>query len=83
MCIYDSCIFPCLTKSEHNSKYATMRRCRNEPQITTPPKKSSKVNWSVVYQMNFKDLKIVKDKIVKDKVGVIDDEYLLSLEDLF
>ncbi len=50
MCVYDSCIFPCISKSEHNSKYAKMRRFRSEPKDEKDPipTKSWKVNWNIV-----------------------------------
>ena len=44
MCIYDSCIFQCLTKYEHNSKYAKMRKSKSktDEKLYT---RSFKVNW--------------------------------------
>ncbi len=50
MCVYRNCRYLCLTKEEHHSRYATMRKntkcstAKDKEEI----KKSSKVNWDVV-----------------------------------
>ena len=47
MCIFTSCQYGCLTKGEHHSKYARMRRNITIQQVT----KSPKVNWNVVEEL--------------------------------
>ena len=60
MCIFTSCQYGCLTKGEHHSKYARMRRNITIQQVT----KSPKVNWNVV-----EELKLNKPIIRKKKVN--------------
>lgn len=57
MCVYQNCRYLCLTKEEHHSRYATMRKntkciCIEED----IKKKSPKVNWDVVDKLK-KNLK--------------------------
>ena len=68
MCVFISCQYGCLTKIEHHSKYARMRRnaCIEEVQVT----KSTKVNWDVVEK-----LKLGK-KIIRKKRENYDEEIL-------
>lgn len=56
MCIYDDCPYFCLTKKQHHSRFARMRRNKSVEIIKTP---SPKVNWNVVEQlkMNVKPLR--------------------------
>ena len=85
MCVYQSCLFPCITKFEHHSKYATMRRRRinnvvdNKLEIAI---KSPKVNWDIVEKMNIntvkKDKRYIRYKTPENKER-IDNEYILDL----
>jgi len=60
MCVYEDCPFLCMSKKEHHSRYARIRR-NNPVEIIKIP--SPKVNWDVVEQlkMNVKPLR-KKDK---------------------
>ena len=49
MCVYQDCPYLCLTKKEHHSRYARMRR--NTTFVVQEVKKSPKVNWDVVNEM--------------------------------
>jgi hypothetical protein len=58
MCVYADCIFFCLTKNEHHSRYANMRKRKindfnefNEFNELTQKQKSKKVNWTLVEQL--------------------------------
>lgn len=60
MCVYEDCPFLCMSKKEHHSRYARIRK-NNPVEIIKIP--SPKVNWDVVEQlkMNVKPLRR-KDK---------------------
>ena len=48
MCVYEDCPYLCLSKKEHHSRYARMRK--NKPvEIVKSP--SRKVNWDIVEQL--------------------------------
>ena len=70
MCVYPSCVFPCLSKSEHHSTYANMRRrsCQKGVDFSDfnelsdlnylskrNESRSSKVNWDIAEKMNIKN----------------------------
>jgi len=48
MCVYEDCPYLCMSKKEHHSRYAKMRREKITEFIKTP---SPKVNWDVVEQL--------------------------------
>ena len=52
MCVYQDCPYLCITKKEHHSRYARIRR--NTTVIAQELKKSPKVNWDVVNEMKKK-----------------------------
>lgn len=62
MCVYDDCPYLCMSKKEHHSRYARIRRNKTVETVKNP---SPKVNWDVVEQlkMNIKPLR--KDKTDK------------------
>lgn len=53
MCVYQDCPYLCLTKKEHHSRYARIRR-NNTIVVPEIKKKSPKVNWDVVNEMKMK-----------------------------
>ena len=63
MCVYTSCRYGCITKEEHHSKYARMRK--NSPtriEEIHEVKKSSKVNWNMVEELGL-ELKLNRPNI--------------------
>lgn len=54
MCVYDDCPYLCLTKKQHHSRYARIRKNKQSTEKIPSPK----VNWDVVEQlkMNVKPL---------------------------
>ena len=56
MCVYEECPYLCMSKKEHHSRYAKMRREKIAEFIKTP---SPKVNWDIVEQLksDFKSLR--------------------------
>lgn len=64
MCIYDSCIFKCLTKYEHNSKYAKMRRSKTDEKLYT---RSFKVNWYNVEKTETKIKRVARVPFIYNK----------------
>jgi len=83
MCVYPTCVFPCLSKAEHHSTYANMRRGRSCPKVGElsdfNQTRSSKVNWEIAEKMNIKnDFKFPKNRSIrKGTVKVVPemDEY--------
>ena len=67
MCIYEDCYYLCLTKKEHHSRYARMRRKTPVDFVKSP---SPKVNWDVVEQL----------KIDKKLSSKIDDSSKLTVD---
>ena len=57
MCVYDDCPYLCMSKKEHHSRYARIRRNKTVETVKIP---SPKVNWDVVEQlkMNIKPKRI-------------------------
>jgi len=51
MCVYESCPYECITKFEHHSRYAKMRRKHKVPAIHV---KSPKVNWNIVDELQLR-----------------------------
>jgi hypothetical protein len=48
MCVYDDCPYLCMSKKEHHSRYARIRRNKTVETVKIP---SPKVNWDVVEQL--------------------------------
>jgi hypothetical protein len=57
MCVYDDCPFLCLTKKQHHSRYARIRKNKPTEKIPSP-----KVNWDVVEQLKMNVKPLRKDK---------------------
>ena len=70
MCVFQACPYECLTKKEHHSRFAKMRRGLPKEKIDESIiKLSSKVNWSIVSQLNL-------EKPVKRNKNRNDDDIL-------
>ncbi len=48
MCVYEDCPYLCLSKKEHHSRYAKMRKNKAVEIVKSP---SRKVNWDIVEQL--------------------------------
>ena len=48
MCVYEDCPYLCLSKKEHHSRYARMRKNKQVEIVKSP---SRKVNWDIVEQL--------------------------------
>ena len=66
MCIYTLCGYDCITRNEHHSRYARMRKNKVESikfrlGMDEEPTRSSKVNWNMVKELGL-DKPIVRNK---------------------
>jgi hypothetical protein len=67
MCVYESCKYGCVTKSEHHSKYARMRKNKVESSEYTEIIKSTKVNWDMVEELGF-NKPIIRKRITRKPI---------------
>jgi len=65
MCVYEDCPFLCISKKEHHSRYARMRKNKLVETVKTP---SPKVNWDAVEQLKIGDKRIRKKRIDNDEI---------------
>jgi len=65
MCVYEDCPFLCISKKEHHSRYARMRKNKSVETVKTP---SPKVNWDAVEQLKIGDKRIRKKRIDNDEI---------------
>jgi hypothetical protein len=59
--VYDDCPYLCLTKKQHHSRYARIRKSNKSVETKKIP--SPKVNWYVVEQLKIGDKPIRKKRI--------------------
>jgi len=60
MCVYDDCPYLCLTKKQHHSRYARIRKSNKSVETKKIP--SPKVNWYVVEQLKLSVKPLKKEK---------------------
>jgi hypothetical protein len=57
--VYDDCPYLCLTKKQHHSRYARIRKSKS---VETKKIPSPKVNWYVVEQLKLSVKPLKKEK---------------------
>lgn len=70
MCVFISCQYGCLSKTEHHSKYAGMRRNIRIVEIQKVTR-SPKINWNIVEELKL-DKPIVRKKKENHNEEILD-----------